>query len=148
MTQEWQYDKGHVTISMPRYIEKALRRFSHPPPSRPQHAPHAWRAPNFGGSVHYAVTTDTSLPLNAEGINLLQQIIGTLLFYARAIDNTMRVAIGTWAAAQIQGRLAHGSSNPTPQLCHHPSRCGCKILQERHQGKLLKWYHFRSKLQK
>jgi hypothetical protein len=31
--------------------------------------------------------------------------IGTLLFYARAIDNTMHVALGTMAAAQTQGTV-------------------------------------------
>jgi hypothetical protein len=34
---------------------------------------------------------------------MLQQIIGTFLFYGRAVDNTMLVALGTLAAAQTQG---------------------------------------------
>jgi hypothetical protein len=51
----------------------------------------------------YADPQDTSLPLDANGIHRLQQIIGTLLFYARAIDDTMHVALGTLAAAQTRG---------------------------------------------
>jgi hypothetical protein len=33
------------------------------------------------------------------------QITGTLLFYARALDNTVHVALGTLAAAQTQGTV-------------------------------------------
>jgi hypothetical protein len=103
MTLEWNYEEGHVTISMPGYVEKALQRFTHPSPSRPQHSPHAWTAPNYGASVQYPAPDDTSLPLDSKGITRLQQIIGTFLFYARAVDNTMHVALGTLAAAQTQG---------------------------------------------
>jgi hypothetical protein len=45
----------------------------------------------------------TPPPISKDGITRLQQIIGTLLFYGRAIDNTMLVALGTVAAAQTQG---------------------------------------------
>ena len=38
-----------------------------------------------------------------KGTQLLQQIIGTFLFYGRAVDNTMLVALGTLAAAQTCG---------------------------------------------
>ena len=41
--------------------------------------------------------------LDKDGITCLQQIIGTFLFYARAIDNTLLVALGTLAAAQTKG---------------------------------------------
>jgi hypothetical protein len=103
MTLEWNYQEGHVTISMPGYIDKALQRFTHSLPSKPQHSPHAWTAPEYGARVQYADPEDTSLPLNSKGITHLQQVIGTLLFYARAVDNTMHVALGTLAAAQTQG---------------------------------------------
>jgi hypothetical protein len=40
-------------------------------------------------------SNNTSLPLDDKGIIRLQQIIGTFLFHARAIDNTMHLALGT-----------------------------------------------------
>jgi hypothetical protein len=95
MTLEWNYEVGHVTISMPGYVEKALHRFTHPDPTKPQHAPHPWIAPEYGASIQYAGPEDTSTPLNKAGITRLQQIIGTFLFYGRAVDNTMLVALGT-----------------------------------------------------
>jgi hypothetical protein len=53
-------------------------------------------------SLRCSYPTDTSLPLDKAGITKLQQIIGTLLYYARAVDNTMPVALGTLASAQTQ----------------------------------------------
>jgi Reverse transcriptase (RNA-dependent DNA polymerase) len=103
MTLDWNYDEGHVTVSMPGYIESALQRFAHPPPEEPEHSPHAWIAPEYGASTQYAAPDDDSPPLSKDGITRLQQIIGTLLFYGRAVDNTMLVALGTVAAAQTQG---------------------------------------------
>jgi hypothetical protein len=105
MTLEWNYTDVHVTISMPGYIQKALQRFTHPIPTEPKHSPHAWKAPAYGAKIQYADPQDTSLPLDANGIHRLQQIIATLLFYARAIDSTMHEALGTLAAAQTQGTV-------------------------------------------
>ena len=39
ITMEWDYDAGHVTLSMPGYVEKALQRFTHTMPKRPVHYP-------------------------------------------------------------------------------------------------------------
>ena len=103
MQLDWNYNEGHVTLSMPGYIEKALNRFTHTMTAKPQHAPHAWTPLDYGSHIQYAPVEDDSMPLDKQGINLLQQIVGTLLYYARAIDNTMLVALGTLVAAQTKG---------------------------------------------
>jgi hypothetical protein len=103
MTLDWDYQAGHVDISMPGYIEKALQKFTHSKPTRAHHAPSKWTPINYGAPIQYADPEDTSLPLDKAGITKLQQIIGTLLYYARAVDNTMLVvALGTLAPAQTQ----------------------------------------------
>jgi hypothetical protein len=103
ITLQWDYREGHVTLSMPGYIEKALQRFTHPLPKRPQHSPHKWVPPQYGATIQIAPPEDNTLPLDANGIKRLQEVISTLLFSARAVDNTMLVALGTLAAAQTQG---------------------------------------------
>jgi hypothetical protein len=45
---------------------------------------------------------DTSAALSAADITTLQQIIGTLLYYARAVDSSMLVALGSLASAQTK----------------------------------------------
>ena len=88
---------------MPGYIERTLQRFTHTKPTRAVNAPSKWTAPIYGAPVQYADLPDDTLPLDKKGITRLQQIIGTLLYYARAVDNTMLVALGTLAAAQTKG---------------------------------------------
>ena len=92
---------------MPGYIEKAIQRFTHPIPKKPQAAPSKWTAPNYGASVQYAEPEDETNHLDKSGITRLQEIIGVLLYYARAVDNTMLVSLGIMlASAQTQGTEA------------------------------------------
>ena len=59
--------------------------------------------PNFGQPVQYTQDDDNSPPLEATGIQLIQEIVGVLLYYARAIDNTMLIALGDIASVQTAG---------------------------------------------
>ncbi len=40
LTLDWDYNNGKVHLSMPGYIAKALARFGHENPTKPQHQPH------------------------------------------------------------------------------------------------------------
>ena len=104
MALEWNYNEGYVDVSMPGYIEKALQCFTHPTPDQPQHAPRQWTAPQYGAPIQYADNEDTTEPLPKEGITRLQQIFGTFLYYARAVNPTMLVALSTLTAAQTRER--------------------------------------------
>jgi hypothetical protein len=87
---------------MPNYVNKALARFSHAKPSRPQHSPHAAKPIVYGPSTQFTDDADTSTPLTATQVTRLQQIVGTFLYYARAVDSSMLVALGSLAAAQTR----------------------------------------------
>jgi hypothetical protein len=106
LTLEWDYARRTCDISIPGYIERALQRFAHPQPTRPQHSPHAWQKPIFGASTQYAPAPDTTPALDAADTKRVQEILGTLLFYARAVDSTMLTAIGTLATQQAHGTQA------------------------------------------
>ena len=107
LTIKWNYHQRYVDISMPGYVKKALHKFQHnTPPKRPQSAPHPWTKPNYGAKVQYAQPEDKSPTLNAAETIRIQSIIGTFLFYARAIDCTMLVALNA---------LAEQQSKPTEQ---------------------------------
>ena len=131
LTLKWNYERRTCEMSMPGYIERALQRFQHPTPSTPEFAPHAWKKPNYGAKMQFAQGPDTSEPLNAANINLIQQILGTLLFYARAIDSTMLVAIGTLASQQSTGTRAtmiattqllnYAATNPNASILYRAS---------------------------
>jgi hypothetical protein len=118
LTLDWDYANRTVDISIPGYIERALMRFEHPPPTRPQHSPHAWTKPTYGAAIQYAPIHDNSAALDAKDTKRVQEVLGTLLFYARAVDSTMLTAIGTLASQQ-----AHGTAATLQALTHLLNYC-------------------------
>jgi hypothetical protein len=90
-------------ISIPNYVATALHRFQHPFPKRPEHSPHALLKPNHGTIVQLSPLLNTTAKLSPESITPLQQVVDTFLYYARAVDTTMLVALGTLSAAQSKG---------------------------------------------
>ena len=106
LTIKWDYIKRTADLSMPGYIQKVLHKFQHPYPKKPQHAPHKCETPQYGAKVQYTETPDNSPHLVASEIKTLQQQIGSLLYYARAVDSTLLVALSTVASKQSQGTQA------------------------------------------
>ena len=106
LTLDWDYTNRTVDLSIPGYIERALQRFQHPTPPCPEHAPHAWQKPIYGATTQYAPDPDNAPALDAADTKHLQEVLGTLLFYARAVDSTMLPAIGTLASQQAHGTKA------------------------------------------
>jgi hypothetical protein len=102
LTLEWDYKKRTCDISMPGYIERALARFQHSAGRSPEHAPHPWQRPNYGAKTQFAALPDESPALDAADKTRILEVLGTLLFYARAIDSTMLTAIGELATEQSQ----------------------------------------------
>jgi hypothetical protein len=100
---KWDYIHRTANLSMPGYITAALRKYQHPMPQRKQHAPHQWERPIYGAKQQLTKLDDTSPALALAKLALIQQIISTLLYYARAVDPTMLVAIGSIAANQSRG---------------------------------------------
>ncbi len=100
---DWDYKTRTVDLSMPGYVAAALKKFQHPPPAKPQYAPHEWIQPIYGQKVQAPTPTDDSPLLDPKEINRIQQVVGTLLYYARAVDSTMLVALGTLAEEQTKG---------------------------------------------
>jgi hypothetical protein len=106
ITIKWDYHKRTADLSMPGYIANALHKFRHPTPKQPQHAPHDWTKPTYGAKVQYTTPTDTTARLSDEATTRIQKIVGTLLYYARAVDCTLQVALGTIAAQQARATQA------------------------------------------
>ncbi len=51
LTLDWDYEGGKVHMSMPGYVKKALDRFQHTKPKKPQHQPHPHIPPNYGATT-------------------------------------------------------------------------------------------------
>lgn len=102
ITLEWDYNKRTVDLSMPGYIDRALQRFAHTKPRRPEHSPHAWQKPQYGARVQYAQLEASEVFLDAANVKRVQEVVGVLLYYARAVDPTLLVALGTIASQQAK----------------------------------------------
>ena len=85
---------------MPGYIERALARFEHPQPKKPQDNPFKYIAPKYGAKVQYAPADDISTVLDEKGKKCIQEILGTLLYFARAVDPTILVTISSLSTQQ------------------------------------------------
>jgi hypothetical protein len=97
---KWDYDKRTVRLSMPGYVQAALHKFQHPVPSRPQDSPYPWTAPRYGHNSQDIHIPEFSPLLPQTEQTRLQQLVGTFLYYARALDNTMLMALNSLASQQ------------------------------------------------
>ena len=100
LTLDWDYESKEMHVSMPGYVQKALTRFKHNPPSKPQHQPHPHLPIVYGAKTQTSQPEDTSPRLNKEKTKFVQEVTGVFLFYARAVDSTMLVALSAIAAEQ------------------------------------------------
>jgi hypothetical protein len=88
---KWNYEAGYVDISMPEYVDKMLQRLQHTPKTKPQYSPHKHLPIVYGttNTRQYATAPDSSPHLSPTGTTHIQSIVGSHLYYGRAIDHTI-----------------------------------------------------------
>ena len=91
-----------LTISMPGYMQKMLVRFKHEPPPRNQYSPYQSRPEKCGKNEDDTIPVNNSPLLNKKRKKVVQQVIGTCLYYARAVDCTILPAISSIASTQAK----------------------------------------------
>jgi hypothetical protein len=99
ITLDWDYDRREVHCSMPGYCSEALVRFRHEM-RKIMDQPHEHAVPVYGAKIQYAKGPDTTAKLGPEDKLFIQQVTGTFLYYARAVDSTMLVALSAIASDQ------------------------------------------------
>ena len=85
---------------MPGYVNMSLIRFKNCTPKRRQDQLYQHVIPNYGAKIQYAVGPDGTALLDKDGKKFVQQVTGTFLYYARAVDITMLVALSALASKQ------------------------------------------------
>ena len=97
LTFDWDYINRQGHVSMPGYVNMALIRFKHRTPKQKQDQPYQHVIPNYGAKTQYAVVPVGTTLLNKDGKKFVQQVAGNFLYYSRAMDSTMLVALSaTW----------------------------------------------------
>ena len=77
------------------YLTEALHKFQHPTTPRQHNSPHAWKNKVYGTAVQEDVIPNDSQRLPPKAINHVQKIIGTLQYFAIAVDPTMLISLGS-----------------------------------------------------
>ena len=88
---------------MPNYIRNVLQKFQHNKPEKAQRSPFNIQSsyrPSKPGQRQYAPLPDTSPTLDPKGTKRIQSIVGSLLYYARAIDSTLLPSLNSIGAQQ------------------------------------------------
>ena len=85
---------------MANYIANLLVKYNHPKPRKPQYSPHAHRKIVYGTKEQLLPDNDTSHPLTDAATKRVQGIVGSLLYYARAVDNKLLATLSTISSQQ------------------------------------------------
>jgi hypothetical protein len=115
---------------MPGYVKKQLIKYKHPTPTKPVLT--LWEPQPFRpGNNNDSATLDDSKPLDAEGIKFLQQVVGSFLYYCRATDATIPVALNELATLQTRATknvmkqckhfLDYMATHPDAKIRYHAS---------------------------
>ena len=100
---KWDYDARTVDLLMPGYIKRVLQKNKHRMPTKPQHCPYSPALKQFGAKAQAPLPDDISPKLSPEEIKEIQRVIGSILYYARAVDITVLMALSSIAIKQSHG---------------------------------------------
>jgi hypothetical protein len=103
---KWDYANSRCRISMTGYIETLLIKFKHPRPSKRRLSPYKCLPISYGAKSQLTPEADTSELLDEHRKRRIQEIVGSLLYYARAVGNKLLVAISAIAARQAYATVA------------------------------------------
>ena len=87
---------------MPGYIKKLLQRYKHLTAKKPQHCPYNPLPKKYGKDAQDTIPDDTSPRVDEARRKKIQQIVGSILYYARAVDLTVLMALSTIAGEQAK----------------------------------------------
>jgi hypothetical protein len=98
---KWNYAKRYVVLDMSKYVMKQMTHYAHPAPLKPQPCPYSPNPISYGKDKQAPTPTDGSPLLDADGKKHIQQIVGSFLYYAHAVDPTILMALSDIATQQL-----------------------------------------------
>jgi hypothetical protein len=113
---EWDYVGRTVDISMLGYIKKKLQEYKHLLPEKIQNCPYSPEPKKFGLDAQFPLMPDATPVLDAGGIKQIQQIVGSILYYACAVDMTVLMALSSIAVEQTKLQKNYGMLHSTAGL--------------------------------
>jgi hypothetical protein len=84
------------------YIKKKLQEYNHVRSKKIQTCPCTQAPKQFGSEAQRPLPEDDFPPLNKKGIKRVQQIVGSILYYTRAVDMMVLMALSRIAIDQTK----------------------------------------------
>ncbi len=103
---QWDYPGKRCRLSMPGYIGNLLLKLKYPCPPKPRLSPYACLLISYDAKSQLTPKSDTSTLLDNKRKLCIQEIVGSLLYYACAVDNKLLVALSAIAARQAKATVA------------------------------------------
>jgi hypothetical protein len=97
---KWNYSKQYVNLAMVKYVMKQLTKYGHVAPLKPQHCPYPPTPIKYSKDNQSPLPIDDSPRLDKAGKKCIQQIVGSFLYYARAVDPTILMALSEISSQQ------------------------------------------------
>ena len=92
---------------MPKYVIKILNKLGHPFPSKLRHSPHRLTPKIYGQKVHLTSPEDHSGILSPLETTKIQRIVGSFLYYAMSLDNTIQTIVNKLSVSQASPQGLH-----------------------------------------
>jgi hypothetical protein len=106
MDIEWNYAAHCCCISIPGYISTLLLKFKHPHPAKPRLSPYKCLPIAYIAKSHITPDPDSLEVLDASCKCCVQEIVASLLYYARVVDNKLILALSAIATRQAKATVA------------------------------------------
>jgi hypothetical protein len=100
ITLEWNYQQRYVDTSMPSYVPNKIHEFAHKKPSRAQNSPYPAAEPRFGKAAQEPTPPDATPLIGPAGKTRIQKVVGSFLYYGRAVDITILKALNSLSRQQ------------------------------------------------
>jgi hypothetical protein len=97
---KWNYVQCFVDLAMVKYVMKQLTKYGHIAPLKPQQCPYLLNPIKYGKDNQSPSPLDDSPLLDKAGKKRVQQIVGSFLNYAQAIDPTILMALSEISSQQ------------------------------------------------
>ena len=87
---------------MPGYIRKKLQEYGHTMPKQLQTCPYLPEPKKYGSEAHAPLPPDATPKLDARGVKGTQKIVGSILYYAQAVNIPVLMALSSIAMEQTK----------------------------------------------
>ena len=94
--------KRWIKLSVPGYVAATLRRFGISPLKHRTDAPSPYTKPRYHDKRQQMATVDDTKPLGPKETKFIQEVVGVLGWYARAVDCTILCAVNKLASRQAR----------------------------------------------